>query len=93
MREPELLECEAIVKGNVQGVGFRATANLFAQQLKLTGFVRNLSDGSVEICAQGEKAQLDKLFEKLRKEFGGYIQDISLCSRKISERYPDFRVL
>jgi acylphosphatase len=88
----ELLELSAIVKGDVQGVGFRATAKALAQQLKLTGFARNLADGSVEICAQGEKAQLEQLLAGLRKEFSA-IHHIDFKFQPVKEKYADFKIL
>ena len=91
MPERELLELFATFKGNVQGVGFRATAKLYAEQLKLNGFVRNLHGGEVELCAQGEKAQLEHLLKKLRHAFG--ILDISLQYRTIATPYSDFRIV
>ena len=50
-----------VIKGHVQGVLFRATAIREAQRLRLVGWVQNLSDGSVELVAQGEQKSLDKL--------------------------------
>ena len=48
-----------IVRGDVQGVGFRAFAQREAERRNLTGWVRNLRDGEVEACAEGEEADLD----------------------------------
>ncbi len=62
MRDRELLiELLATIKGRVQGVGFRAKAKQLADALKLTGFVRNLINGDVEICAQGIPNKPQKL--------------------------------
>ena len=85
-----MLELTAIIKGNVQGVGFRATAKLLADRLKLTGFVRNLSDGSVELCAQGEKPQLEKLLADLKREF--HPEEISSQFHPAAKSYPDFKI-
>ncbi len=43
-----------IVRGRVQGVGYRYFARKSAESLGLTGFARNLADGSVEVVAEGE---------------------------------------
>jgi len=50
-----------IVKGRVQGVGFRAATQRQAVKLNLTGFVRNLANGDVEIVARGPDAALQQL--------------------------------
>lgn len=93
MRGRELLELQAIVKGKVQGVGFRATVKSFAEEFKLVGFVRNLSDGNVEICAQGEKSKLEALLDKLSQEFGSYIQQIDMGFHEITQAHRQFSIL
>lgn len=52
-----------IVKGRVQGVFFRAHAQETATRLGLTGWVRNMDDGGVEIVAEGKKPVIEKLVE------------------------------
>ena len=54
-----MLEMHAQFTGRVQGVGFRYTAKEYAERLGLVGMVRNLSDGSVELIAQGKKVVND----------------------------------
>ena len=49
------------VSGVVQGVGFRMYAQREARHLGLTGFVRNLPGGEVEIVAEGDPAAVDRL--------------------------------
>lgn len=55
-----------IVRGSVQGVGYRYFAQLAASELKVTGTVRNLDDGSVEVVAAGTEDQLSQLAGRLR---------------------------
>ena len=50
-----------IVSGRVQGVFFRASARAEAVRLGLTGYAKNLADGSVEVLACGDPAALDEL--------------------------------
>lgn len=49
------------VSGRVQGVFFRAHTRDLAQRLGLTGFVRNLPDGRVEVVAEGPEEKLQEL--------------------------------
>ena len=49
------------VSGKVQGVFYRQSAKEIAQEIGITGEVKNLADGSVYILATGTKEQLDKL--------------------------------
>ena len=51
----------ARIAGRVQGVGFRYATSGEAARLGLTGWVRNGSDGSVEVFAQGDRQALDRL--------------------------------
>jgi len=55
-----------LVRGNVQGVGFRYFAQKTASLLGLTGYTRNLDDGRVEVYAVGPKEKLDEMAGHLR---------------------------
>ena len=55
------------VRGRVQGVGFRYFVERAAKPLGITGWVRNLDDGSVEVYAVGTEAQLSDLAGLLRQ--------------------------
>lgn len=56
-----------IISGRVQGVGYRMFAASHAHRLQITGFVRNLSDGDVEVVAEGEEEALSAFLEILRQ--------------------------
>lgn len=65
IRDP-LTRLHVTVRGRVQGVGFRWFASDTAESLGLTGWVRNLKDGSVEAEAQGTEEALVEFVERLR---------------------------
>ena len=59
--------------GKVQGVGFRYTASRFAAELGLKGWVKNLSDGSVQAVAEGPREKVEELLSRLKDHFGAFI--------------------
>jgi len=56
---------EVVVRGRVQGVGYRVFALREASYLGLAGFVANEPDGSVRVIAEGSRADLEALLERL----------------------------
>jgi len=62
----ELVRLSAIVHGRVQGVFFRDFTRGQAISLGLTGYVRNLPDGTVQMVAEGPRGSLDTLLEQIR---------------------------
>lgn len=68
MSDSNLASLRAVVRGRVQGVGFRDFVYTRARFLGLTGYVRNLPDGrSLEVVAEGPRADLEQLLEYLRE--------------------------
>lgn len=63
----DTIKIKAQVYGVVQGVGFRYTTKHLADQLKVSGIVRNESDGSVYIEALGSDQQIKQFIEELAK--------------------------
>lgn len=66
MNSGELASLQATVYGHVQGVFFRAFVAQQAKGLGLTGYVRNLPGGEVEVAAEGERKQLERLLSQLK---------------------------
>lgn len=62
-----------VYSGVVQGVGFRVTAKRIADDLGVTGWVRNNHDGTVTLAAQGTQDQIHDFRERLRAEIHGRI--------------------
>ena len=69
-----------IFYGRVQGVGFRYYSINKARQLGLTGWVKNLCDGSVEMEVQGEEPKIDELILFLEKRQYVHIEDFDVRS-------------
>jgi acylphosphatase len=66
-----------IYSGRVQGVGFRFTAQRLAARFPMTGYVRNLPDGRVELVAEGEPESVSAFLAAIQSEMGRRIQDVS----------------
>jgi len=62
--------------GQVQGVGFRYTACRTAEGLAVSGFVRNLADGRVELIAEGEEGEVERYLDRLAGTMRGAIRDV-----------------
>jgi acylphosphatase len=58
------------VYGEVQGVGLRYTISTFSKENELTGYAQNLSDGSVEVFAEGPKSSILKLIDFIKSSPG-----------------------
>lgn len=56
------------VTGQIQGVGFRWWTRATALELGLDGFARNMADGRVEVCAQGQRQAIDRLRTLLEEQ-------------------------
>lgn len=62
-----MASCRFVVRGRVQGVGFRYFVMHEAEGLGVSGFARNLPDGSVEVVAEAEDPVLAQLEQRLRQ--------------------------
>jgi acylphosphatase len=83
----------AVAQGRVQGVNYRAFVSRNARALGLTGCVRNLPDGSVEINAEGERKQLEKLAERLKQgPPGARVDNLELTWSDYKGQYSVFAV-
>ncbi len=81
-----------IFAGRVQGVGFRFTARRAASRRQLTGFVRNLWDGTVEMFAQGRSEDIDDCIQDLKEYFAGYLKETRIEEIPPDPRYEEFRI-
>jgi len=77
------------VHGRVQGVVFRYSTRRIARELEITGFVKNLSDGTVEVIAEGEEENLKTLLEHCRK--GPFFAKVIKVEEEWSEFIEEFK--
>ena len=71
--------------GRVQGVGFRFTAQHLAQSFDVSGFVRNLDDGRVELVAEGESTEVQLLLDSIHHAIGDKIHAARTESLPVGE--------
>lgn len=74
--------------GHVQGVGFRYTTLQVAKEYEVTGFVRNLADGRVELQVEGLPADVDAFLGGLQDKMHGYVRK---TERSRARRAPQFK--
>jgi acylphosphatase len=84
----------ATVYGRVQGVYFRYFIRNVARRLSLKGYVRNLASGdAVEVQAEGEKPQLDRLLEQLKAgPPGAWVKRLEVNWSDYSGQFTDFNI-
>ncbi len=88
-----MTQADIFYSGTVQGVGFRYAVERFASGLKLTGWVRNLPDGRVEILGEGPKEDIERLIQQVDARFGGYIKEKKISFAPVQETFRDFQIL
>jgi acylphosphatase len=81
-----------IFMGRVQGVGFRFTAHRMASRHQLTGFVRNLRDGTVEMLAQGPAEDIEDCVLDIKEAMAGYVRETVIDDIPPDSKYTDFRI-
>jgi acylphosphatase len=64
---PELIRRRVLVTGSVQGVFFRASCRTQAERRRVSGWVRNVADGSVEAVFEGEPEPVESMIEWCRR--------------------------
>ncbi len=78
--------------GRVQGVGFRFTVRRAANRRQLTGFVRNLPNGTVEMLAQGRPEDIDDCIQDLKEYFAGYLKETRIEEIPPDPKHTDFKI-
>lgn len=83
---------ELLYSGRVQGVGFRYTAREIAERYQVTGYVQNLSDGSVRLVAEGETSELDRFLGAVGLELERFIVNIQTRFSRATGEFQEFSI-
>jgi len=87
------LRMHAFVSGLVQGVFFRSETRRVAKNLNVKGWIRNLSDGRVEVLAEGEKENIDKLIEFLKVgPSAATVDKVDIKTESFKNEFNDFEI-
>jgi len=81
-----------IFRGRVQGVGFRATTHAISSGRPVTGYVRNLADGTVELMASGTRTAIDAFVSSITQHFHDHLSGYDRQSVGPNETITDFRI-
>ena len=80
--------------GRVQGVGFRYTVKIVATGFEVTGTVRNLPDGRVELVAEGQRDELEEFRKAIQdSDVGGFIADEQLDWSEATGAFRGFEIV
>jgi acylphosphatase len=91
---PKHERLHAWVDGHVQGVGFRYFVREKANLFSVTGWVRNIHDGRVELLAEGPRDRVDSLLEAARQgPRGSHVTEVRVEWADASGEFDAFRVL
>jgi len=83
-----------IFAGRVQGVGFRYTAKTVATGFEITGTIRNLPDGRVELVAEGDPAELEAFRADLHDAgLAGFIRDEQVIWAEAKNEFRGFEIV
>ena len=78
--------------GTVQGVGFRYTVRRLARRFDVTGHVRNLPDGRVEMLVEGPTEQINDLLAAVTDGMGHYIRETTQQTSEPTGQFADFDI-
>lgn len=92
-QESELIRFHVIFTGDVQGVGFRYEVAQLAKRLRITGWVKNLPDSSVESELQGEQSKVQYLLDFLENHKRINIKNIKIKKIPVLAHEFEFEIV
>lgn len=89
----DYLRAQVIIQGYVQGVAFRASTRDQAERLGVTGWVRNLPDGTVEALFEGEKKKVEDIIAWCRRgPLGARVAEVEIIREPYRGEYDHFTI-
>lgn len=89
-----MTQANILVSGFVQGVGFRHYVRSKAKELGLSGWVKNVPDGSVNAIFQGPKEKIEEIIKDCKKgPFLSEVERVDVKWEKTEEKFDDFVIL
>lgn len=89
---PQVTHETVFFTGHVQGVGFRYTTLQVAKEFEVTGFVRNLADGRVELQVEGEAGEIDAFIQALDDRLHGYVRKTERTRARRDAEFAGFTI-
>ena len=90
MDDADRVRARAIFSGRVQGVGFRYTTVHVASGYAVTGYVLNQADGSVELVAEGERAEVESFVDSVSQRMARYVRGRDVTWRRATGEFNGF---
>jgi len=90
---PEVHHVTAFFTGRVQGVGFRYQTLQVAKEFEVSGFVKNLPDGRVQLEAEGTVDEARAFVAAVHERMTGYVRKIEQSDSKRSPQFRGFSIL
>jgi acylphosphatase len=79
-------------RGRVQGVGFRYSTQQIASRYQITGYVQNMSDGTVHLVAEGERETVHQFMDDLSQRLGQFIGEFVDETSDFCGEFDDFSI-
>jgi len=90
----EKVRIHVYISGYVQGVFFRSNTKDMAERFNLTGWVKNLPDGRVEVMAEGEKDKIEEFIRFLKRGPSfSRVEDVEIKIEKFSDEFDGFSII
>lgn len=92
LKTSQLSRCHCLFSGRVQGVGFRYTARNLALNFDVTGYVRNLPDGRVELVVEGAPREVEAFLGALSERMTDFVRTAERHVEPATGQFKTFQI-